>query len=246
MTATVEQVLDEMARTLDKIQQRSALLKTKKISKTIKQTLTANNLNAQKSIQGRIVFLRKNGIHVQVQNYKLINCKPGDDCAPVVHNKTTLRQAISGNVNYKVARVEMFAFMGNQCVRCGENSPGMLMTGDHIYPQAKYPLLVNQIVNLQPLCLECNEAKKDLNTIDYRTPEMKLAAIQRLLVRRGDDVLPSDISARDIDIITARILLHKYRDISIAMHCSESTVSRVVNSNIPALNKLIKELNKLV
>jgi 5-methylcytosine-specific restriction endonuclease McrA len=51
---------------------------------------------------------------------------------------------------------------GNKCLCCGVEKP---LTRDHVIPRSRGGS--NDITNIQPLCFECNTAKKD-NTTDYR------------------------------------------------------------------------------
>lgn len=59
--------------------------------------------------------------------------------------------------------VELCDFYGNICLCCKWPKP---LTVDHVVPVSKGG--TSDISNIQPLCLECNSAKRD-RTIDYRT-----------------------------------------------------------------------------
>jgi 5-methylcytosine-specific restriction endonuclease McrA len=57
--------------------------------------------------------------------------------------------------------VRKYVFQRNnyQCQSCGKNQKQVKLTIDHIIPLAKGG--TNDLSNLQTLCLECNQRKKD-------------------------------------------------------------------------------------
>jgi 5-methylcytosine-specific restriction endonuclease McrA len=85
---------------------------------------------------------------------------------PEHHTKLTRRyvqrKRQNGGHFTKQEFVELCAFYGNKCLRCG--SPGPLVS-DHIIPVSKGGS--SNIDNIQPLCVSCNSKKRD-KIIDYR------------------------------------------------------------------------------
>lgn len=64
--------------------------------------------------------------------------------------------------------VEVLTVYGNQCLACGSTEE---IEADHIIPLIKGGPLTK--INVQPLCRECNAAKKD-KYIDYRPDRGKV------------------------------------------------------------------------
>ena len=54
---------------------------------------------------------------------------------------------------------------GHACLCCGNKEPDIKLTVDHVVPLCRGG--VNSIVNIQPLCMECNK-NKFTKTTDYR------------------------------------------------------------------------------
>jgi 5-methylcytosine-specific restriction endonuclease McrA len=54
------------------------------------------------------------------------------------------------------------AFYDFTCLRCGRKEPEITLTRDHIDPKG-----TNDISNIQPVCIECNDIKGDA-VKDYR------------------------------------------------------------------------------
>ena len=54
------------------------------------------------------------------------------------------------------------------CLCCGKREPEVVLTIDHVIPVSKGGM--NDVTNIQPLCLPCNSRKND-KIIDYRPPE---------------------------------------------------------------------------
>lgn len=54
---------------------------------------------------------------------------------------------------------------GHTCLKCGAKEPGVRLSIDHVIPISKGGS--NSIVNIQPLCLPCNQSK-NIKTTDYR------------------------------------------------------------------------------
>lgn len=69
---------------------------------------------------------------------------------------------------------QLCAFHGNRCLCCGRSSKDVKLTIDHVIPVSKGGM--NNIDNIQPLCLGCNSRKKD-KVIDYRGASHVLANV---------------------------------------------------------------------
>ena len=79
----------------------------------------------------------------------------------VICNRRRARKAQAGG-DYTL---EEFKALGNQCLCCGHSD--IPMTADHIVPLSRGG--TNDISNIQPLCLICNDIKH-AKTVDYRWP----------------------------------------------------------------------------
>ena len=60
---------------------------------------------------------------------------------------------------------EIKASYGHRCLCCGRCEPEIVLTVDHVIPMSKGG--TNHLSNIQPLCLACNQRKKQ-DTTDYR------------------------------------------------------------------------------
>lgn len=61
------------------------------------------------------------------------------------------------------------------CELCGDSkATGAIIQVDHIKPRSKYPELTLEQTNLQVLCRPCNMGKSNRDSIDWRTPELKV------------------------------------------------------------------------
>jgi 5-methylcytosine-specific restriction endonuclease McrA len=83
------------------------------------------------------------------------------------HDKVRKRRAIQksavgGHFTTKQFR-ELCNFYGNRCLRCGRTDAKL--TPDHVIPLG--PPHSDEISNIQPLCLKCNQ-QKGTKTTDYR------------------------------------------------------------------------------
>lgn len=67
------------------------------------------------------------------------------------------------------------------CLSCERREPEIQLTKDHVDPQG-----MNDITNIQPLCLACQEMKKDAY-IDFRIGDIAARAIRRAAAKRKDE-----------------------------------------------------------
>ena len=65
-------------------------------------------------------------------------------------------------------RWEVLIKYGRTCMCCGARPPKAIMQVDHIKPRSRYPELTWEIDNLQVLCRECNQGKRDHSEEDLR------------------------------------------------------------------------------
>lgn len=83
------------------------------------------------------------------------------------YDKTRKRRAIQKAVVGSHFTQKQFRdlcnFYGNKCLCCGRS--GVKLSADHVIPLG--PPYSDEISNIQPLCLTCNQ-KKGTKTIDYR------------------------------------------------------------------------------
>ncbi|AUS02688.1 HNH endonuclease [Vibrio phage 2.275.O._10N.286.54.E11] len=247
---------------LRNIKTRTTHLKNHITTPAVKRTLEMKIQNGYKQLDTIIAEMSKLGCLVKVDRKKLkvINYKaPSATKTPKeviaiaiangVNNKkefstvrlAELRLALNGDMTKQAIRSEMFAFMPNVCVKCGSGGNGQMMTADHIIPQSKNKSLIFQVLNLQPMCEPCNQSKAASEDADYRTPQMKFAALQRLLHRTGN-IVPEHMCDRDINICTLRILQYTQIDIANKIGVSQGTVSKIVNTFIPYHNVHITEI----
>jgi 5-methylcytosine-specific restriction endonuclease McrA len=70
-------------------------------------------------------------------------------------------------------------WFGNACLRCGSTEK---LSPDHVIPLSKGGM--NDISNIQPLCLFCNYSKNNRNSNDYRDPEQLARFLESL---HGDE-----------------------------------------------------------
>lgn len=79
------------------------------------------------------------------------------------------RHKIDNRFRGKSIWPKMVEITGRICLRCGET--GCKITRDHIVPLKRGG--ANSILNVQPLCVECNQRKGIVMQTDYRTPALK-------------------------------------------------------------------------
>ena len=71
------------------------------------------------------------------------------------------------NLKYKV-----FCYYEATCMCCGASRvSGAEMHVDHILPRSKHPELALEFDNMQVLCRDCNMAKSNTNTTDWRNED---------------------------------------------------------------------------
>lgn len=77
------------------------------------------------------------------------------------------RSFYNGN-KWKSIRKEIFSIRGKHCSKCRSLDNIQI---DHIYPVSYYPELRYEISNLQPLCIECNKTKSNINNDRFITKQ---------------------------------------------------------------------------
>lgn len=79
-------------------------------------------------------------------------------------------------------RTLVFSVFGNRCLCCGSKEEIQV---DHVKPRSRHPELALKIINLQPLCKECN-LLKGVNTIDYRDENLHKGRKRWLELKRKE------------------------------------------------------------
>jgi hypothetical protein len=67
------------------------------------------------------------------------------------------------------------------CLSCERREPEIRLTKDHVNPKG-----MNDITNIQPLCPDCQNMKKDAY-IDFRVSDVAARAIRRSAARRQEE-----------------------------------------------------------
>lgn len=67
------------------------------------------------------------------------------------------------------------------CLSCERREPEIQLTRDHVNPRG-----LNDITNIQPLCPDCQDMKKDAY-IDFRVSDVAARAIRRAAARRREE-----------------------------------------------------------
>lgn len=74
-----------------------------------------------------------------------------------------------GSFAWKQLRRQVLQKYGHSCMCCGKSPSNFkLVHIDHIKPRKMYPELALHFDNLQVLCAQCNKAKGNKHTTDYR------------------------------------------------------------------------------
>lgn len=93
-----------------------------------------------------------------------------DKIKEYVHNRRAIKHGLQGRFTQRQFKA-LCRHFGNRCIACGGDKP---LTADHVIPQSwgnrpEYSdVALNDIDNIQPMCLPCN-ASKNAKCIDYRT-----------------------------------------------------------------------------
>lgn len=74
------------------------------------------------------------------------------------------------STEWKALRFEAFLKHGRVCQCCGQRPPQVALHVDHVKPRSLFPLLANDINNLQVLCEDCNFGKSNKFATDFRAP----------------------------------------------------------------------------
>lgn len=117
-------------------------------------------------------FCRKNSIDLFDRLNLNISC-----CYNAIADLTVFMENVC-SYNYKFdyyskefrkLRLKVFLKQGEICAKCGATpNSNTSLTIDHIMPVSKYPKYAMREENLQVLCWECNQAKSNKHSTDYR------------------------------------------------------------------------------
>lgn len=123
-----------------------------------------NQHNAEKITAARRADYQRNKAAYQARNRNTKRRDPLGNRLRANHSKAR-RLGCEGTFTAKEWR-NLVVKYGHRCLCCGLQEPKITLTFDHVIP-----LVVggrNDISNIQPLCLRCNQ-KKLLATTDYRS-----------------------------------------------------------------------------